>query len=114
MLLRATRVVDLWQGKRKTLFEPSELFPGHFAFTVAAIEPLTPGSTHLVAKVVQHSTVAGYAVIGVMAADLLTQLLPLLVYRQVPVFTTPLVDRPDRPSQPFRHRFLLHHPVALA
>jgi len=51
MFSRGSLVVDFRQGKRITLLQPSELFPGHLAFAVAAVEPFAPGSTHLVAKV---------------------------------------------------------------
>ena len=45
-----------------------------------------------------------------MATDLLTQLLPLLLYRPMPAGTTPLVGRLNGSSQPRRHRPSLHRP----
>ena len=103
-LLRAASVIDPWLGKRKPFLQTLELLPKQTAFTIATGEPFAPRTSHLVAEVAKHTAVAGHTVVGVVAPDLLTQLLPLLLYRPMPAVTTPLVDRPDGSSQPLRHR----------
>src|SRR5258707_11602766 len=76
-------------------------------------QPFPPPPHDLVTQPLQRRAVARDAVVGVVAPQLLTQMLVLLRNRIVSVNPTPLSDLPHHPAEPTRCRLPTHHPVPL-
>ena len=101
-------------SKRVTAEDGKEFLPGQRAKAIAAVKPLSPTRPDLVEKPCQRSGVPRYAaVVRVVSAQLLVELLVLFINRQMPVVPAPTVDVPNRSAEAVSGGLEFDNPVSI-
>ena len=113
LLFNGTHCARLAQGEGIGVAQAREALPGHASPPASPTKPFTPQPLRFVSELVQCLEAAGDAVVRIVTPEHATQRRLLVAQFPVPMFSTPLANRPQRSAESVLGRLALDDPSPL-